>query len=203
MPACTSTHRFAQTWLQQTVRDSPPRCANYEGLSLQGFHTITELHPVTALLSQQWIIICLTLLHFPHSHKVWLCEKRHNLETRNLLIIGHIDPPSLLFFFFFVQAITGISLGSLYDTGFIDYAYVPSACSSHSCERNISIGNFFTFGTNLHLISTITWLDFGCQRSTSAWHFILRKMSGVMGCQSSTHASFKTLKMYFSTMFTS
>lgn len=100
MPACTSTHRFAQTWLQQTVRDSPPRCANYEGLSLQGFHTITELHPVAALLSQQWIIICLTLLHFPHSHKVWLCEKRHNLETRNLLIIGHIDPPSLLFFFF-------------------------------------------------------------------------------------------------------
>ncbi len=49
-------------------------------LSLQGFHTITVLHPVSALLSQLWIIICLTLLCFPELSE---CKKMHNLETRN------------------------------------------------------------------------------------------------------------------------
>lgn len=35
---------------------------------------------------------------------------------------------------------------------------------SHSCERNISRtfwGNFFKFGTNVHLELNTTWLDFG------------------------------------------
>lgn len=59
--AAMPARRFTQT-RNRKVSDSvrPLRLAKYEELSLQGFHTITVLHPVSAPLSRQWIITCLT-----------------------------------------------------------------------------------------------------------------------------------------------
>lgn len=69
---------------------------------------------------------------------------------------------SFLFFIFYASVLAVVVAGGI----------MCLVCPSHSCERDISKtpwGNFFKFGANVHLDSSMNWFDFGGQWVKGHW----------------------------------